>query len=354
MDRTQAQARVKQVQFFQAELRQAIEDGALELTPGQTAALTAYHRDLLATLARQFDVDANREQGQLSLGMKIVSALGGLALCVALSLLVQRYWGRLETPVQVALLLAVPLGAIALIEFSSRRERNTYFTGLFALVAIAAFVISTFEMGRLFSLHPSPATITVWGLFCGLAGSHYGLRLPFLAGLALVAISIPLWFHYLTGWTWFNPFARAELTAAVALAGLAWKGRPPFEGVRRGWFCAYLLSALITLSEWGESSYLPLGPVVIESAYTILVFVVAATFITLAIRRGWPETMVLGSVSFGGFLLLKAYRWLWDIIPPFLFFAFLGALALGLLWIFQRLRARMKRNATPPAPGAAA
>jgi hypothetical protein len=108
MNRTQAQARVEQVQAFRAELAQALEDGALALTPEQSASLTTYHDQLLAALARQYDVDSSREQGQLSLGMKVVSALGGLALCVALSLLVQRYWGRLDTPAQVTLLLIVP------------------------------------------------------------------------------------------------------------------------------------------------------------------------------------------------------------------------------------------------------
>ena len=85
--RRDAQERVDRIRAFREELSALGSEGALTLTPEQQARLDAYLEQTLAALSGQFDIDLNDSQRQLSWGMRIVSALGGLAFCA-----VRRTW----------------------------------------------------------------------------------------------------------------------------------------------------------------------------------------------------------------------------------------------------------------------
>jgi uncharacterized membrane protein len=122
-------------------------------------------------------VDTSEQQRQISLGMRIAAALGGLALCAAVVLFFMRYMGYWPTWVQVAALIAAPVLLTVGAEFAARRERTLYYAALISLVAFASFVANLSVLGSIFNLAATPNAFAVWGLF-GLALSyHFGVRL---------------------------------------------------------------------------------------------------------------------------------------------------------------------------------
>src|ERR1700704_5916651 len=116
------------------QLRQALSAPELQqvlaLTSDQQNRFDEWSRARLTELAQQFDVDTSASQKRISWGMRIASTLGGIAICAAVVLLFVRYWGYLDTSVQVAIVSVVPLLALGAVEFAAVRERTLYFTGL--------------------------------------------------------------------------------------------------------------------------------------------------------------------------------------------------------------------------------
>ncbi|MDP2810943.1 MAG: hypothetical protein Q8O34_12410 [Rhodocyclaceae bacterium] len=82
-----------------------MELGRLE-TEGALALDAAHHETLLAGFAGAFDIDRNRQAKQLSLGMRIASFLGALALAASVFFLFYQFWGHFAETAQVAFLLA--------------------------------------------------------------------------------------------------------------------------------------------------------------------------------------------------------------------------------------------------------
>lgn len=346
MERQQAQKRIERIDAFLAELNQLDSDGVLTLSQDQRKVIADHYDTVRKQLMRDFDVDTTDTAVQLSLAMKIASALGGFAFCIALGLFVQRYWGAMDTWLQVVLLIAAPIAAIALAEFASRRERTLYFTSLLCLVALAAFVVDLIELGTIFSLTPSPGAMAAW---CALAlyfAWRYRLNLQLSIGLVLLLLQVPMWIFYLSGYSWTNPFQRAEIliVAGLLLGVWAMKQQGSVASTARGIALAAVLISLLTLSKWGAGSLLPLGEKTVEGIYTILCFAISGGAIALGIQRHWDETMILASVCFGGFLMVKMYDWLWDSIPAFAFFALIGLLSLALLYAFRLLRETAKEQ----------
>src|SRR5689334_9201404 len=109
----EAQARVDRIHAFREQLAELERDQVLALSPEQRARVDDHLNGLLQQFAQKYDVDVSASQKRLSLGMKIVSALGALALAASVFLFFYRFWGDLSTPVQVALLLIAPMAGLA-------------------------------------------------------------------------------------------------------------------------------------------------------------------------------------------------------------------------------------------------
>jgi hypothetical protein len=137
MNKDEAQLRADRVRAFQKELAAVESEGVLTLSEGQRAPLLAHHARLLEQLADTFDVDVTGGQKQLSWGMRIVAFLGAAAISAAVFFLFYRYWGHLDTGVQVMILVSAPLLGVAGVQLAVRRERTGYFAGIIALVAFA-------------------------------------------------------------------------------------------------------------------------------------------------------------------------------------------------------------------------
>jgi uncharacterized membrane protein len=347
LGRREAQDRADRIRIFRQELAALLSADVVTLTDEQRAAIEAHLDAQLTGLAGRYDIDITDSQKQLSLGMRIVSALGGLALCAAVFLLFYRIWGLISSPVQIAVLIAAPLTGLVAMEVVSRKDRTLYFTELIGLVTFACFVLNLVVIGQLFNVTSSPNAFLAWGAFALTLAYTYSVKVPLVAGLVCL---LPYFAGTLMSWTgeWWGGFwSRPELLLlgglliVVASAVLPTRDWEEVSGM-------YLLVGLVTvfyafLALWhdGHRSWLPLDHKTVEHTYQLLAFVVAGLVIYMGIRFDTRPMVNLGAAYFILCLYLKLVDWWWDWMPKFLFFFLVGAIAITLLLAFRKLRERM-------------
>lgn len=341
--REDAQRRVDRIRAFREELAELEGLGVVALDAGQQARLRLFHEEAIASLAARFDVDASEAEKRLSLGMRIASFLGAMALAAAVYFFFYRFWGGLPTAAQVGLLALAPILAVAGMEVAARRERTLYVTGILGLLAVAAFVIDLDVLGAALNLRPSPGAFLAWSVFAGILAYAYGLRLLLLAAVAgfTVFFSAQVASAMHCPWDAFgerpeNLFLPAGLL--LAASGLPSAGRPRFPPLLRASGLFVLFVALFVVSSWGWASYLPWPTGTVEVAYQLASFGLAGLAIAVGARRGWREVEVAGTVFLVLLLLARFFDWWWDFLPRWLFFLVIGALSVGLLLALRRLR----------------
>lgn len=346
----QAQRRVDRVLAFQDELAQLEEEKILVLPPEEKERVLRHHRDLLSRLKHRFDVDTTAAARQMSLGMKIVSFLGALALSAAIFFFFYRFWGIFGTAVQVTILLLAPVLTLVGVEVAARIEKTFYFASLIALVSISAFVLDLVMLGQIFSITPSQNAFLVWGLYALLLAYTYRLKLPLVAGivsiLGYLAATVGTW----SGLYWLSFGERPEnfiIAGAIifAVSLIPHRRQYDFPPVYRVSGALTILTSILILSHWGEGSYLMIEPKTLEYSYQVTGFVAAAVAIWLGIKRQWPGITNTGSVFFVIFLYTKFFDWWWDWMPKYLFFLILGLIAIGLLLGLKKLRLALKEVA---------
>ena len=333
-----AQRRADRIRAFRAEMAQLEDEGALALSSEQRASLEAHLDATLRDLAARYDVDTSDRDRQVSWGMRIASTLGGLALCAAVVLFFYRFWGSIPVPLQVVLLLAAPLAALAGAEFTARRETAPYFTSLVALVAFAAFVLDLNALGAVFNLTPTPHALLAWAVFAVALAYRFGLRLLLAAGLvcgmgwiaALVTSFAGLWTEF---------FQRPETVIAAGLMAAAAPRRAYFAPTHRLTGLLAVFLAVLVLSFDG-GTFLTVGRREAERLYQLAGLTGAAAAIWVGVRRQWNETVNLGAAAFVVFLYIRLFDWWWDWMPKYLFFLVVGLISIGLLVAFRRLRGR--------------
>jgi hypothetical protein len=346
-DQREAQRCVDRARDLREYLNELAAAGILELSLEQRTRLDQHLDQTLSDLAQRFDVDITESQRQLSLGMRVISALGGLALCAAVFLFFYRFWGLVSTPVQVIILVVTPMALLASAEFAATKERTLYFAALLGVVAFAAFVLNLTLLGSIFNVTPSHRAFLPWCAFALILAYHFGLKLPLVAGLlcflAFLAATMASW----RGWHWFSFGERPEnfLPAAFILLAAAkaniHRRFPEFPAVYR---CVGLLAIFVPcliLANSGDMSYLPLGAKPIEVVYETAGFALAAMTIWWGISGRLSETVTLGAGAFTVFLFNRLVAWWWDYLPKYLFFLLIGLIALGLLSAFRKLRVRI-------------
>jgi uncharacterized membrane protein len=342
------QQRADRLRTFQRELEELEREKVLELTPEQRARLDSHIARTMADLASQFDVDTTDSQRQISLGMKIASALGGIALCAAVVLFLARYMGYWPTPLQVGVLVAIPILLTMGAEFAARREQTLYYAGLISIVAFSAFVADLSLLGAIFNMAPTPNALAVWGLFGLALAYHFGIRLVLAAGLISVLGWITATTNSWRGWWWVEFERRPE---ELMLAGLLLAGIPLFiRHVRRPDFPAVyrligMLAFFVTmlfLSAQGQRSYLPMDDKTVEHFYQVFGVAAAAVAVWIGIRQNWTGVVNTGTAFFAIFLFFRLIDWWWNWMPKYLFFLLIGLVAIGLVALFKRLRGRMR------------
>jgi uncharacterized membrane protein len=343
--RTDAQQRADEIRVFTEELSRLERERVLVLTDAQREAVAGYHRGLLAQFAQAFDIDRDARAKQLSLGMRIASFLGALALAASVFFLFRQFWDRFSTVVQVVVLIGAALGTFGATLWIQSREASGYFTKLAAMVAFACFAINIALLGQIFNLTPSDKALIPWAALALLLAYTCDLRLLLAAGI----LCIIAWVSARTGtwsgiyWLHFGERPENFFPAAVILFLV-----PQFipHGRFAGFGAIYRVFALLTLflpmlvlANWGQISYLEFETKSVEGFYQVMGFVLSAGAIWLGARRHWGEVVNTGSTFFVIFLYSKFYDWWWEVMPKYLFFLVLGLTAVLLLVVMRRLRA---------------
>jgi uncharacterized membrane protein len=342
--RTEARQRADDIRIFQAELARLEGEGVVVLEEAQRDAVAAHHRALLGRLAQDFDIDRDMQARQLSLGMRVSSFLGALALAASVFFLFYQFWGLFPETAQVAILIAAATGSFLATLAIQQRDTTGYFTKLAAMVAFACFVLNVTMLGQIFNITPSDKALLPWAAFALLLAYTCDLRLLLAAAIlclvAYVAARVGSW----SGLYWLSFGQRPEnfFPAAIALLLV-----PQFIDHRRfsGFAALYrvfglltLLLPMLVLANWGYHSYLELNADLIEGGYQVLGFVLSAAAIWIGARRQWPEVVNTGLAMFVIFLYTKFFDWWWETMPKYLFFLVIGLSAVLLLFVFKRLR----------------
>lgn len=342
--RTDAQQRVDEIRVFQRELERLARDGVLTLSSQQRDALRLHHERLLADYAQAFDIDRDTRSKQLSLGMRIASFLGALALAASVFFLFYQFWGLIPTGVQVAILIAAALASFGATLSIQRYDGTGYFTKLAAMVTFACFVLNITMLGQIFNITPSDNAFIAWAALAFLLAYTCDLRLLLAFGIICVIAFVSARTGTWSGFYWLNFGERPEnfFPAAIVLFFIPWfvahKRFTGFAPIYRVFALITLFLPMLVLSNWGRISYLPLAPAVVEGLYQLLGFAGSAAVIWLGARRHWPDVVNTGVTFFVIFLYTKFFDWWWEIMPKYLFFLVVGLTAVLFLLVLKRLR----------------
>lgn len=346
MSKSDAQQRADEIRVFAEELARLEKEGVLVLTPAQREAVAAHHHGLLAQFAQAYDIDRDARAKQLSLGMRIASFLGALALAASVFFLFRAFWDRFSTAVQVVVVIGAALGTFGAALWIQGRESSGYFTKLAAMVAFACFVINISLLGQIFNITPSDKALIPWAAFALLLAYTCDLRLLLAAGILCIIAWISARTGTVSGMYWLHFGERPEnFFPAAAILFLVPQVIP--HGRFTGFGPIYRVFALITLflpmlilANWGRISYLDYPTNAIEGFYQVMGFVLSAGAIWLGARRHWGEVVNTGATFFVIFLYTKFFDWWWSVMPKYLFFLVLGLTAVLLLVVMRRLRAK--------------
>jgi uncharacterized membrane protein len=346
-DRTTAQRAADRIRILRQELASEEIQSVLALNADQQSRFEEWSQAKLAALAQQFDIDTTASQKRVSGAMRIASALGALALCAAVVLFFTRYWGYLDTPVQLTIVVLTPLVLLAGTEFAAQRERTPYFTGLLALVALASFILNLVVVGSIFNISSTERALLPWGVFACVLAYRYGLRLLLALGLVLLMSYIAALYTAEMGYHWLDFYSRPEhflmLGLFVFTVPFYWNHphSTDFPPVYRLVGSLAFFIAILSLAGSGASSYLPWKTINVERFYEISGLILSAAAMWLGIMRNWNGLVNTGALFFIIFLLTRLYHWWWDWMPRYLFFAVIGALGIALVLAFRRVRGTM-------------
>jgi len=343
--RTDAQQRADEIRVFGEELARLERDGVLALTPEQREAVAAHHRGLLEQFAQTWDIDRDARAKQLSLGMRIASFLGALALAASVFFLFRQFWDRFATAAQVVILIGAAFGAFGATVWIQGRDGSGYFTKLAAMVAFACFAINVYLLGQIFNITPSDKALIPWAALAFLLAYTCDLRLLLAAGILCVIAWISARTGTWSGMYWLHFGERPENFFPAALILFFVPQLIPhrrftgFGAIYRVFALLTLFLPMLVLANWGRISYLDLDADVIEGFYQVMGFVLSAGAIWLGARRHWGEVVNTGATFFVIFLYTKFFDWWWAAMPKYLFFLILGLTAVLLLFVMRRLRA---------------
>jgi uncharacterized membrane protein len=342
--RDEAQQRADDILVFRRELERLEREGVPALPVERREAIARHHEGLLAALSRDFNIDRDVMEKKLSLGMKVASFLGALALAASVFFLFRQFWGLFGTLLQVSILVGIAFLTFAGTLLFRERDASGYFTKLAAMVAFTCFVLNVYMLGQIFSITPSDKAFIVWAAYALLLAYACDLRLLLAAGiLCLVAFvsartgtySGLYWLHFGEYPENFFPAAILLLLAPLWVRHERYAG---FSAIYRVFGLLTLFLPMLVLANWGRASRLDIDPKMIEGIYQLFGFAGSAAAIWFGMRRTWPEVVNTGMVFFVIFLYTKFFDWWWDVMPKYLFFLVVGLTAILFLVVMRRLR----------------
>jgi uncharacterized membrane protein len=342
--RAEAQQRADEIRAFQRELAALEGERVLALSGDQRGALLRHHGAVLAEYAQAFDIDRDVQAKQLSLGMRIASLLGALALAASVFFLFYQFWGRFSATAQVAILISVALGSFAGTMWLHSRDGAGYFTKLAAMVAFVCFVLNISMLGQIFDITPSDKALIPWAALALLFAYTCDLRLLLGAGILCIVAFISARTGTVCGMYWLDFGERPEnfFPAALVLFAIPQliqhERFAGFAAIYRVFALLTLFLPMLVLANWGDLSYLDLDPLVVKRSYQVLGFAASAAAAWLGVRRGWNHVVNTGIVFFLIFLYTKFFDWWWEVMPKYLFFLVLALTAVLFLLVLRRWR----------------
>ncbi|MBI1905266.1 MAG: DUF2157 domain-containing protein [Rhodocyclales bacterium] len=355
-NRIEAQQRVDAIRAFSIEMQRLEREQVVLFTDDQHRAIASHHDAQLTRLARDFDIDHNARAKQLSLGMRIVSLLGALALAASVFFLFYQFWGWFPTTAQIATLVSASLASFAATFWIARKDSTGYFAKLAAMVAFACFVLNISMLGQIFNITPSDKALLPWATLALLLAYALDLRLLLVAGMlcliAFLAARVGTW----SGMYWLDFGERPEnfFPAAVALFFVPlWADHHRHAGFAQAYRIVALLTLflpMLVLANWGGGSYLALNTDLVEGLYQTLGFAGSAIVTWLGVRKQWNEVTNTCVTFFLLFMYTKMFDWWWDAMPKYLFFLILGLTAVLLLLVLRRMRGAAAWTASEECP----
>lgn len=352
LSQADAQQRVDQIHAFQQEVVVLERDGIFAVSAEQTEQIRDYHSQLLNKLAAAYDVDTSIQSKQLTIGMKIASLLGALAMATSIFFLFYQFWGYLGTSIQVGILIIAPIALLLLVLHLAKKEHSAYFSKIAALVSLSCFVLNLSMLGQIFNITPSPNAFAVWAAFSFLLAYACNARLLLFFGIVSISSFIAMKLGSWSGVYWISFGERPEhffipSLIIFMLPQLTTHNRyTGFEAIYRVTAMIMLFLPILILSNWGRISYLNWSPELIEGFYQIIGFALSAFAIWLGVKRHWSEVTNTANIFFILFLYTKFFDWWWEWMPKYVFFFILGLSALLALMVFKRLRlSRLQKGA---------
>lgn len=344
--KTEAQKRTDRINAFREELADLHQNGVLELSETQARAVTEYHEQMLSGLSDLYDVDRDVRSHQLSVGMRIASFLGAVALAVSVFFLFRQFWGKLTTEMQITVLIAAPILTLIATFYIRNREKTGYFSKLLGLLSFTCFVLNIYMLGQIFNMTPSDKALLLWAGFAFVLAYNLDVRLLLVAGIlcliAFLSARVGAWHGGY--WIYFGQRPENFLPVAALLFFIPqWFSNQRvwgFDAIYRVFAMITLFIPMLILSNWGKISYLNADSDVIEGAYQVAGFVISVLLIWYGVRKQWEHVVNTANTFFVIFLYTKFFDWWWRIMPKYLFFFIIALTAILFLFIFKRLRER--------------
>lgn len=340
---SEPQQRVAAILGFREELARLEAEGIATLDPATRDRIRAHHDATLAALAASGEVDLSASAARLSIGMRIATLLGTIALSAAYAFFVSAHWGQRGEAAQLALVLLPPILLVGLTHVAARREPSGYVAALLATVAAIALAVNLGTLGTLYNLPDSRRVFLATGLLALLLAYGYRLTLPLLVAIgglggwlwSLGAIPLGLWWR--DGFMLMEPLLLVG-ALAFAVPSLT-RGPAAFEPWWRGVGTAALVLGLLLVQSNGHLSMLvTVAPGEVELAYKIVGAAVLVALITWGIRHGSAIVTRIATTGAVLYLFMRLVDWFWDLVPKWAFFLIVGGFALAVLFGLRRLR----------------
>lgn len=343
LNREQAQQRADDIRRFRRELARLEQEQVLQLEQTQRSALEQHQHALLDDYRQRFDIDHDDQARRLSLGMRVASLAGALALAASLLFLFYQFWGLFPESVQVGVLVGAPLALLGVTFLVQQRDASGYFSKIAAMLSFACFVLNLSMLGQIFNITPSDAALLPWAALALLLAYGCQARLLLLAGLACLVAYVGMRVGSWGGLYWLSAGERPENFFPAALLIFAIPLLLPRQPA--GFAACYrvvgllaLLLPMLILAHWGRSSHLLWPQELVEGIYQVLGMLCAALAIWLGVRRDWNDTLNTGLTFLLIFLYTKLYDWWWEVMPKYLFFLIVGLIAVLVLLVLRRMR----------------
>lgn len=341
--KAKAQIRADQINHFNAELSTLEDEGVLTLASDVKSRLASHHKTLLSALADKFDIDANTQSKQLTLGMRIASFLGSLAIAASLFFLFYQYWGWFSSITQTIILILVPTLSLGICHLAKKRDSSGYFAKIAALVTVASFVLNLSMLGQIYNITPSHTALLVWAITSFMLAYYVYSRLLLIFSIMFFAAFLSAEMGSWSGIYWVHFGERPEhfIVPSILLftAGhAAQRHFDTFPQILRLFGLLYLLTPVLVLANWGAISYLPLSNHSIETIYQGIGFGLSAACIWYGTRTGFNEVINTGTIFFTVLLFTKFYDWWWGWFPKYLFFMVIALSSILVLLIIKRIR----------------